>query len=111
MADVKERHLCITFSFIPRIAASETQGMKPGTRNQTAVLSVERHFLSTSEESEASHSNIRSMLVALLLIARALFTRKCFSRPDGFSTLLLGSFAASKGASLPTTPELLRDQD
>ena len=30
MADVKEQYLCITFSFIPRNAASETQGMKPG---------------------------------------------------------------------------------
>jgi len=115
MADVKEQHLCITFSFIPRNAASETQGMKPGVYNtnqkQTGVLSVERPYLSTSEESEESHSNIRSMLVALLLIAKALFISKCSSRADGFSPLLVGGFAASKGASLPTTPELLRDQD
>jgi hypothetical protein len=53
------------------------------TRNQTAGLSVERPFLSTSEEKEASHSNIRNMLVGLFLIARVLFIRKCFSCPDG----------------------------
>jgi hypothetical protein len=33
MADVKEQHLCITFSFIPWKVASETQGMKPGVND------------------------------------------------------------------------------
>jgi len=34
MADVKEQHRCITFSFIPRNTASERQGMQPGV-NET----------------------------------------------------------------------------
>jgi len=34
MADVKEQHLCITFSFIPRNAASETQGMQHGVNDK-----------------------------------------------------------------------------
>jgi len=76
------------------------------TRKQIAVLLVERPFISTSEESEVSHSDIRSILVGLFLIARALFIRKCFSWPDGF-----GGFAGCKGASLPTTKERLWNQD
>lgn len=33
MAGVKEQQLCITFSFIPRKAASETKDMKPGVND------------------------------------------------------------------------------
>lgn len=33
IVDMKEQHLCITFSFIPRNAASETHGMQHGVND------------------------------------------------------------------------------
>jgi hypothetical protein len=50
------------------------------------------------------------MLVGLFLIARALFIRKCFYWPDGYSSLLLGGFAMSVVASQLNTSGKMAEQ-
>jgi len=62
--------------------------------NQTAVLSIEKHVILMSKKSEASQAEHQENVGDPFYSSGI-----CFSRPDFYSALLLGSFVMSDGTS------------